>query len=102
MNTFCPSEHSLPMRAPPQMCTQCQIRVPSPIWAPASMIAVGSAVYPTLDQLAHCVMLAFELRQRRVADLVYGLNRFTRDIESEAATRKDLAIAVGVKIAEAV
>jgi hypothetical protein len=35
---------ALPIRAPPEMCTQCQTRVLSPIWAPSSTIAVGWAV----------------------------------------------------------
>src|SRR6476646_8931345 len=41
MKTFCPNEQPAPMRAPAQMCTQCHTRVPSPIVAPASTMAVG-------------------------------------------------------------
>lgn len=36
-----PQPASAGMRAPPEMCTQCQTRVPSPIWAPSSTMAVG-------------------------------------------------------------
>src|SRR5690606_9833446 len=38
-NTFWPSEQLRPMTAPPHTCTQCQMRVPSPICAPSSMMA---------------------------------------------------------------
>src|SRR3954469_481812 len=40
-NTFWPNEHPRPIRAPPQIWTQCQTRDPSPISAPSSTIAVG-------------------------------------------------------------
>jgi len=39
--TFWPKEQRSPMRAPEQMWTQCQMREPSPIWAPSSTMAVG-------------------------------------------------------------
>src|SRR5688572_10237039 len=36
------------MRAPPEICTQCQTRVPSPRTAPGSTIAVGWTTAPAL------------------------------------------------------
>src|SRR5205823_13026545 len=39
--TFWPNEHRAPMRAPPETCTQCHTRVPSPICAPSSTMAVA-------------------------------------------------------------
>ena len=39
--TFWPKEQPVPILAPPQICTQCQTRVPSPICAPSSTMAVG-------------------------------------------------------------
>jgi UDP-N-acetyl-D-galactosamine dehydrogenase len=41
LKKLCRSEQPWPMRAPAEMCTQCQIRQSSPSWAPSSTMAEG-------------------------------------------------------------
>src|ERR1700683_1731806 len=72
-NTFCPSEQSLPITAPLHTCTQCHTRVPAPICAPGSMMALGCT----------CTLMSVLQRQRHAAAVTR--RQVARDQELERA-----------------
>src|SRR3989442_3700576 len=98
-NTPWPSEQPRPTLAPALTCTQCQMRVSSPIEAPSSMMAVGCALYG-MDAEAQRMEIAEQCRDRRMTDVGHGLDDGARDVQAETVAVEDLPVALCVNLAE--